>query len=100
MVQNWRKTHIQAVNRSKDCFSQKWKLRRERDVFQITLLYANDDVEKLLSKVKNLFIFCHLAGETGTSLVVALSTLPSQIREKRFALLFSWAIQKPKRQAK
>lgn len=61
-------------------------------MFQITLLYANDDVEKLLSKVKNLFIFCHLADETGTSLVVALSTLPSQIRAKYFAQLLNQAL--------
>ena len=53
------------------------------------LTYANDDVGKLLSKVKNLFICCHLAGKTGTSLVVALSTLPSQIRAKFFAQLLS-----------
>ena len=53
------------------------------------LTYANDDVGKLLSKVKNLFICCHLAGKTGTSLVVALSTLPSQIRAKCFAQLLS-----------
>ena len=65
-------------------------------MFQITLLYANDDVEKLLSKVKNLFIFCHLAGETGTSLVVALSTLPSQIRAKYFAQLLNQALWKLK----
>ena len=65
-------------------------------MFQITLLYANDDVEKLLSKVKNLFIFCHLAGETGTSLVVALSTLPSQTRAKYFAQVLSQALSKLK----